>query len=202
METMEQATPKAPPPPAIPGLEQGNPQVSNRAQSAQQAQPGQAAPPSGTTTGQPGIPGGDGRVLTPNELRDQIRENVRRSVQNTVRNGGPGGGFNGGGPNPNWDGNLDFRNAVPEGAVIISVAFFVSVAATIIFAPLARAFARRVDRQSEAALKSAAAVSPQLMQLQDSMDALSVEVERITEAQRFQSKLLAERAKEPARAGQ
>lgn len=43
-------------------------------------------------------------------------------------------------------------------------------------------------------LKAADAHSLQLEQLQQSIDAIAVEVERIAEAQRFSAKLLAERA--------
>ena len=41
--------------------------------------------------------------------------------------------------------------------------------------------------------------TPQIAQLQESIDAMAVELERITEAQRFQSKLMAGKAEEPAR---
>jgi hypothetical protein len=176
-----QATPKAPPPPAIPGLEQGNPQVSNR---PAPAAPAQGAQPAGQA-GQPVIPGPDG-PRTAQEIRDQIRNDI----QNSIRNGGD--------PQINFPDKVDFRNAVPEGAVIISVALFMSIAATIIFAPLMRAFARRMDAKSQGALSQSSDIGPRLAQLQESVDAMAMEVERITEAQRFQSKLLAERAKDPA----
>ena len=169
--------------------------LQTQAKSAQQAPPAGSAtqatqaPTTGTPqapqTGQPVIQTGPGRSETPQQLRDRIRADV----QNAIRNGRD--------QQINFPDRVDFRNAVPEGAVIISVAFFVSIAATIIFAPLARAVARRVDRQSEAALKGATDLSPRLTQLQDSVDTMAMEVERISEAQRFQSKLLAERVKEP-----
>jgi hypothetical protein len=172
-----QATPKAPAPPAIPGLEQGNPQVSNRPAGAQGAQPGQSA--------QPVIVGGPAGPETPQQIRDRIREEIRQSIQD------------GGNPQVNFPQNPDFRNVVPEGAVIITVAFFVSIAATIIFAPLARAYARRMD--SENVRQTGGDLAPQIVQLQESVDTMAMELERISEAQRFQSKLLAERVKEPER---
>ncbi len=69
------------------------------------------------------------------------------------------------------------------------------LAAIIILGPFARLLARRIDRRAEmkAAGASSLAVQQQLAQLQQSMDAMSVEVERIGESQRFQSKLLYEK---------
>ncbi|MCE9602915.1 MAG: hypothetical protein K8S21_11985 [Gemmatimonadetes bacterium] len=59
--------------------------------------------------------------------------------------------------------------------------------------PLARAFARRLDRRTELGMVSAAELQPQIRQLQESIDTMAVELERISESQRFQAKLLAER---------
>ncbi|MEA3247499.1 MAG: hypothetical protein U9Q74_15205 [Gemmatimonadota bacterium] len=113
-----------------------------------------------------------------------MRNDIRQSVQN------------GGTPQiivPN-----DFRNVVPQGAVDISIAFFVTIAAIIIFTPLARALARKSDAQSRALEEAGRQMSPQIRQLQDSVDAMAVELERISEAQRFQAKLLAGKEREGA----
>ena len=69
------------------------------------------------------------------------------------------------------------------------------LAAIIILGPFARMFARRMDRHTEikAVGENARVLQHQLQQLQQSMDAMSVEVERIGESQRFQSKLLYEK---------
>lgn len=69
------------------------------------------------------------------------------------------------------------------------------LAAIFILGPFARVLARRMDRTTEikAAGSNAHVLQQQLVQLQQSMDAMSVEVERISESQRFQSKLLNER---------
>ena len=69
------------------------------------------------------------------------------------------------------------------------------LAAIFILGPFARVLARRMDRTTEikAAGANAHVLQQQLVQLQQSMDAMSVEVERISESQRFQSKLLSER---------
>ena len=75
------------------------------------------------------------------------------------------------------------------------------LAAIIILGPFARMFARRMERTQEmkAAGTNATVLQHQLEQLQQSVDAMSLEVERIGESQRFQSKLLVERGKVDAR---
>ena len=76
-----------------------------------------------------------------------------------------------------------------------ALGFVAIIAAIIIFGPFARVFARRMDRRTElkAAGANAQVVQQQLLQLQQSVDAMSLEVERISESQRFQSKLLNDR---------
>jgi hypothetical protein len=67
----------------------------------------------------------------------------------------------------------------------------------VILGPFARMIARRFDRhtQIKAAGEHTQVLQQQLLQLQQSVDAMSLEVERISEAQRFQSKLLHEASK-------
>ena len=69
------------------------------------------------------------------------------------------------------------------------------LALIVIVGPFARMWARRIEKRAELERvdRSAQLLQQQLMQLQQSMDAMSVEVERISEAQRFQSRLLGER---------
>jgi hypothetical protein len=87
----------------------------------------------------------------------------------------------------------DASNVVPPQVVDISVAFFLTVAVCVVGTPLARAFARRMDRKGE--LKSAGPdLTPHIRQLQESVDAMAIELERISEGQRFTSKLLADRS--------
>ena len=83
------------------------------------------------------------------------------------------------------------NNEMPQQAVDISIAFFITVAAIIIGLPLARAFARRMDRRGGTP-QIPAEVSAQLTQLNHAVDAIALEVERISEGQRFATKLLAE----------
>ena len=69
------------------------------------------------------------------------------------------------------------------------------LAVIIILGPFARMIARRMERRPEvrAASDTAQMLQQQLELLQQSVDTMSVEVERISESQRFQSKLLHER---------
>jgi hypothetical protein len=89
--------------------------------------------------------------------------------------------------------HYDANNVIPPQAVDISLAFFLTIAFCVVGYPLARAFARRMDRKTE--LKAAGPdVVPQIRQLQDSVDAMAIELERISEGQRFTAKLLADRS--------
>ena len=69
------------------------------------------------------------------------------------------------------------------------------LAAIVILGPFARLWARRLEKRPELqrADRNAHLLQQQLVQLQQSMDAMSVEIERISESQRFQSRLLGER---------
>jgi hypothetical protein len=84
-----------------------------------------------------------------------------------------------------------FDNAIPPQAVDMTVAFFLTVAVIIIGLPLARAFARRLDRRGGTPQMSNE-VSSQLAHLNQAVDAIALEVERISEGQRFTTRLLSE----------
>ncbi len=60
--------------------------------------------------------------------------------------------------------------------------------------PIVRVLTRRFDRGTQQIAAKTTDVTPQLRQLQDSIDAMAIEIERISEGQRFTSKLLAERS--------
>ena len=80
---------------------------------------------------------------------------------------------------------------IPPQAVDMAYAFFFTVAAIIILLPLARAFARRMDKRSATAVVPPE-VSAQLEHLNRAVDAIALEVERISEGQRFTTRLLTE----------
>jgi hypothetical protein len=81
-------------------------------------------------------------------------------------------------------------NIIPSGAVDISIAFFVSMAFIIVGLPLARAFARRMDRRGESG--SASEITPRLDRIEQAVEAIAIEVERVSEGQRFTTKAIAD----------
>jgi outer membrane murein-binding lipoprotein Lpp len=83
------------------------------------------------------------------------------------------------------------RDVIPPQAVDIFVAFFIMFAAIIIGLPIARAFARRMDRRSGPA-QIPNEIASQLTHLNQAVDAIALEVERISEGQRYTTRLLSE----------
>ena len=81
---------------------------------------------------------------------------------------------------------------VPEGAVIISVAFFIMCAVIAIGVPIVRAFTRRMDKRNVAAPSTDAETRDRLERIEQAVDAIAVEVERISEGQRFTTKIISE----------
>jgi hypothetical protein len=80
---------------------------------------------------------------------------------------------------------------IPPQAVDISLAFFFTIAFIIVGLPIARAFARRMDRKS-GTVQIPNEVTTQLANLNQAVDAIALEVERISEGQRFTTRLLSE----------
>ena len=132
--------------------------------------------------------------------RDQIREQVREAIQNsrviqdeagrvTVTTVAPTGVAT---AEPPW-----LPPDVPPRAADVAISGMIMLAAIIIGFPIARAFARRIDRTG---LKPnvPVEVTSQLAQLNQSVEAIAVEVERISEGQRFTTRLLSEQHKLPA----
>jgi hypothetical protein len=62
--------------------------------------------------------------------------------------------------------------------------------------PVVGAVARRIANRSKAPMLGAAANDPRMERMEQAIDAIAIEVERIAEAQRFQTRLLSERAQE------
>ena len=79
------------------------------------------------------------------------------------------------------------------GSFFIALASLIS--ATIVLTPIARAWGRRIENQSKPpALPNVAAQDARFDRLEQAVEAVAIEVERIAEGQRFVTKLLAERA--------
>jgi hypothetical protein len=82
-------------------------------------------------------------------------------------------------------------------ALMVPIVALICVAASAIGIPIARAYARRIERGSRDS-----SVPPELQsrleRMEQALDSIAIEVERISEGQRFTTKLLAERAKADA----
>lgn len=84
---------------------------------------------------------------------------------------------------------------VPPGVQNMSIVFLICLAATIILTPLMRAFARMLDRRSAPPSRATPEIQGQLTRMEQAIEAIAVEVERVSEGQRFATKLLADRDK-------
>ena len=76
----------------------------------------------------------------------------------------------------------------PPQIVDISIAFFIMCAVMVIGWPLARAFGKRLERRSDMPAVTAG-TSEQLNRIEQAVEAMAIEVERISESQRFIAKL-------------
>jgi hypothetical protein len=75
--------------------------------------------------------------------------------------------------------------------ILVPITLFISMGVTAIGYPLARAYAKRMERGDVPQIPSD--VSGRLERMEQAIDSIAVEVERISEGQRFTTKLLAER---------
>ena len=128
----------------------------------------------------------------------RIREQVQRDVQQQIReqvqqiqtSQGPAPeivvqrGFP-----PPWE-----RNDIPPHVVDVITMFVVAMVICIVGLPIARAVGRWIDRRG-APVPVSAELAAQMTRIEQAVDTMSVEVERISEAQRFQAKLLSDREK-------
>ena len=74
---------------------------------------------------------------------------------------------------------------------VVPIVLFVTGGAVAIFTPLVRAYARKLERSSTAEIPSQ--VNQRLDRMEQAIDAIAEQVERVAEGQRFTTKLLAER---------
>jgi hypothetical protein len=80
--------------------------------------------------------------------------------------------------------------------VDISIAFFIMIAVIVVGFPIARAIARRLDRKPVPSPIDAG-LAAQLQRIEHTVESMSIEIERISEAQRYMARLQSGRA-EPA----
>ena len=84
-------------------------------------------------------------------------------------------------------------DSIPPQVVDISLAFFATCAFIVVGWPIARALGRRLERRADAPVVTAAA-SEQLQRIEQAVEAMAIEIERISESQRFVAKLQSGRA--------
>lgn len=162
-----QATPAAPVAPPVPTRDQLREQIRQSIKEAQAAAREARAAQAATT-----VTTGDGRVITIDG-----RPVIAGDVQ-----GGPGGAVT-------IQRSNGMQDVIPRQAVDISIAFFVMLAVIIIGWPLARAVGRRLERRADAPALPDPAIAAQLQRIEQAVEAMSIEVERISESQRFMAKL-------------
>jgi hypothetical protein len=85
-----------------------------------------------------------------------------------------------------------FPTDVPPNAANVAYMFFVTMAVIAIGIPLARAFGRWLDRRTVTPPALNADVTARLERIEQAVETVALEVERISEGQRFTSKLMAE----------
>ena len=76
---------------------------------------------------------------------------------------------------------------------LIPIVLFICGAVTAIGVPIARAWAKRLERGPIGGPSIAPDVQARLERMEQALDSIAIEVERISEGQRFTTKLLAER---------
>ena len=93
-------------------------------------------------------------------------------------------------PRGPWDGPPGIPGEVVD---IVGMLTF-GTAAVLILRPLMRAFANRFERRGAPPAALPPEVSAQMQRLEQAIEAVAIEVERISEGQRYTTKLLSERA--------
>ncbi len=141
-----------------------------------------------------GQPGSRAQV---EQMKEQIRRDVQRAIEDAARQNRreswtlrPG--------RPDWGGPFPPNDIIPQGAIILGMGFFVACVVTIIGLPIARAIARRMDRRNAAAPNDSADVRDRLERIEQAVDTIALEVERISEGQRYASQVMAELRAIPA----
>jgi hypothetical protein len=75
--------------------------------------------------------------------------------------------------------------------IVVPLGFFATAIALVIGVPLVRSYSRRMDAQSKSP-QIPSEVAARLERIEQAIDSVALEVERISEGQRFTTKLLSE----------
>lgn len=91
---------------------------------------------------------------------------------------------------------------IPQRVENMVYSTFLLIAMLALGIPLIRVFGRRVDRKTQAAIAAATAnnanLEPRLERIEQAVEAIAIEVERVSEGQRFTNKLMSEMRALPA----
>jgi hypothetical protein len=145
------------------------------------------------------------RIQVEREVRqeaEEIAREARRAAEEAVRavQGGKGPVIirqdPGGHPVILHDPNRPERTVPPEVVDIVGMLTF-GAAAVLILRPLMRAFANRFERRGTPTAVLPPEVGAHMQRLEQAIEAVAIEVERISEGQRYTTKLLSEKAAEP-----
>jgi len=149
----------------------------------------------------------------PAALRAQIREQVRQQVQaaqaQAVREAeqaqhgqtappappGPIPGVPDAPPIPQIPGTqppFEFPYGMRTTIEHVAIEFFVMIVAIFFVVPIARAFARRIDKKPVASPLDQG-LTEQLKRIENSVDSMAIEIERISESQRYMVRLQSDR---------
>jgi hypothetical protein len=79
---------------------------------------------------------------------------------------------------------------------VVPIVLFITLGTTAILFPIARAFARRMERGTSPT--ASPEITARLERMEQAIDSIAVEVERISEGQRFTTRLLSDRARSEA----
>ncbi|HJR67963.1 MAG TPA: hypothetical protein VJ802_16155 [Gemmatimonadaceae bacterium] len=126
------------------------------------------------------------------DVQRQIREQIQQQIHIGEGQGigigqGPGGGPVIMVPPPR-------QNDIPPHVMEVITIFVVAAVICIVGLPIARAIGRWIDRRGLPSPVNAE-MAAQMNRIEQAVDTMSVEVERISEAQRYQAKLLVDREK-------
>jgi hypothetical protein len=80
--------------------------------------------------------------------------------------------------------------------VLVPIAFFAMVVSIVLGVPLVRARIRERERQASGVIPDAQ-TAERLARIEAAVESIAIEVERISEGQRFTTKLLSERTQAP-----
>lgn len=92
-------------------------------------------------------------------------------------------------------GSVVMQAVIQPGEVMVAAIVFGTLGT--VFYPLARALARRLEGGVASVAPSMQGVEDRLDRIERSVEAIALEVERVSEGQRFVTKLLAEKAPSP-----